>query len=83
MLVDNCARAIATGINLFDPDVAVLGGGVIDMVDFPLEELIKKTSTYLRKPLPYEKVTFMKASSSSFNGAIGGARMANSMVVIK
>jgi allose kinase len=82
-LVDNCARAIATGINLFDPDVAVLGGGVIDMVDFPLDVLIKKATTYLRKPLPYEKVTFMKASSSSFNGAIGGARMADRLVLVK
>ncbi|MBB6054933.1 allose kinase [Tolumonas osonensis] len=75
-LIDSCSKAIATGINLFDPDVALLGGGVLDMANFPLEELIRRVSTHMRKPLPYEKVKFMKASSSSFNGAIGAARMA-------
>jgi allose kinase len=29
----HAARAIATSVNLFDPDAVILGGGVMDMVD--------------------------------------------------
>lgn len=69
------AKAIATGINLFDPDCIVLGGGVMDMVDFPYDQLIARTGAFIRKPVPFSSLTFAKASSSSFNGAIGAARM--------
>ncbi len=33
-LLENAARAIATSINLFDPDAVILGGGVMDMPAF-------------------------------------------------
>ena len=69
------AKAIATGINLFDPDCIVLGGGVMDMTDFPYDRLVEQAGAFIRKPLPFTAVTFSKASSSSFNGAIGAARM--------
>ncbi|AUH00241.1 allose kinase [Prodigiosinella confusarubida] len=73
--IDDGAKAIATGINLFDPDAVVLGGGVIDMTAFPLDMLIQHIQRYIRKPLPFETVRFLKASSSAFNGAIGAARL--------
>ncbi|MCZ6353559.1 ROK family protein, partial [Escherichia coli] len=38
-LLENAARAIATSINLFDPDAVILGGGVMDMPAFPRETL--------------------------------------------
>ncbi|XBS70942.1 ROK family protein [Acerihabitans sp. KWT182] len=69
------AKAIATGINLFDPDYVLLGGGVMDMADFPYDRLVERTGVFIRKPLPFTGLTFAKASSSSFNGAIGAARM--------
>ena len=37
--VEDQALPIATGVTLFDPDVAVIGGGVIEMPDFPVEQL--------------------------------------------
>ncbi|TKI05458.1 allose kinase [Martelella alba] len=70
------AKAIATSANLFDPDCILLGGGVMDMAGFPYERLVAQTRRHLRKPLPAEILAFAKASSSSFNGAIGAARMA-------
>ncbi|CBG90183.1 allose kinase [Citrobacter rodentium] len=77
-LLENAARAIATAINLFDPDAVILGGGVIDMPDFPREKLITRTQTYLRRPLPFQAVRFFAASSSDFNGAQGAATLARS-----
>lgn len=75
-LLDHAARAIATSINLFDPDTVILGGGVMDMPDFPREGLISGIRRHLRRPLPYEAVRFISASSSSFNGAQGAATLA-------
>lgn len=77
-LLQHAARAIATSINLFDPDAVILGGGVMDMPAFPRETLIALTGTYLRRPLPYQAVRFITASSSSFNGALGAATLARS-----
>ncbi|MDU2941367.1 MAG: allose kinase [Enterobacteriaceae bacterium] len=75
-LLQHAARAIATSINLFDPDAVILGGGVMDMPAFPREKLIALTGTHLRRPLPYQAVRFITASSSSFNGALGAATLA-------
>lgn len=67
------AKAISTAVNLFDPDALILGGGVIDMQDFPFTTLEHLLSKYIRKPLPYETLRLLRAESSSFNGAIGAA----------
>ncbi|MEJ4042997.1 allose kinase [Erwinia sp. SLM-02] len=75
-LITHAARAIATGINLFDPDAVILGGGVMDMVDFPRPALIERIKQHLRRPLPYQAVRFIAASSSDFNGAQGAATLA-------
>ncbi|STL49527.1 D-allose kinase [Escherichia coli] len=63
-LLENAARAIATSINLFDPDAVILGGGVMDMPAFPRETLVAMTQKYLRRPLPHQVVRFIAASSS-------------------
>ena len=75
-LIAHAARAIATGINLFDPDAVILGGGVMDMADFPRTALIAQIKQHLRRPLPYQAVRFISASSSDFNGAQGAATLA-------
>ncbi len=77
-LLDHASRAIATSINLFDPDVVILGGGVMDMHSFPRDAVIANIQSYLRRPLPFEAVQFVAASSSSFNGALGAAMLARS-----
>lgn len=77
-LLDHAARAIATSINLFDPDAVILGGGVMDMPAFPRDALIAATRRHVRRPLPWEAVRFLAASSSAFNGAQGAAALARS-----
>ncbi|CAK9886203.1 MAG: D-allose kinase [Candidatus Erwinia impunctatus] len=75
-LLSHAARAIATTVNLFDPDAVILSGGVIDMPDFPREQLLIQIKQHLRRPLPHNEVEFFAASSSAFNGAQGGATLA-------
>ncbi|HBO38441.1 MAG TPA: allose kinase [Pasteurellaceae bacterium] len=67
------AKAITTVVNLFDPDLLILGGGVMDMQGFPMRKLKALITKYIRKPLPYDELIILKAASSSFNGAIGAA----------
>ncbi|KAJ94289.1 allose kinase [Raoultella planticola] len=77
-LLHHAARAIATSINLFDPDAVILGGGVMDMSGFPREALLTMIKAHIRRPLPYQAVQFVAASSSTFNGAQGAAALARS-----
>lgn len=77
-LLDHAARAIATSVNLFDPDAVILGGGVMDMPSFPRDALITAIRVHVRKPLPHDEVRFLAASSSAFNGAQGAATLARS-----
>jgi len=74
--LQEAAKAIATTINLFDPDAVILGGGVMDMQDFPYQDLTDRVLIHCRKPLPADQLELIKATSSSFNGAVGGALQA-------
>lgn len=76
-LLAHTARAIATSINLFDPDTVILGGGVMDMKGFPRDALIEGIRQHLRRPLPWQAVRFVWASSSAFNGAQGAAMLSH------
>lgn len=75
-LLHHAARAIATSINLFDPDAVILGGGVMDMSAFPRATLVTQIQAHVRHPLPHDEVRFLAASSSAFNGAQGAATLA-------
>jgi allose kinase len=67
------AFAIATTINLIDPEVCVIGGGIPFMQDFPKEKLIHIIIQHLRRPYPKESVKLVWAelgSSASLYGAL-------------
>lgn len=64
---------IATEINIFDPDYVVLGGGVLEMKDFPYEKLISCVSEFVRRPYPGDDFEYIKASNADNIGVIGGA----------
>ena len=71
--LEQAAKAISTTVNLFDAETLILGGGVVDMESFPVEKLKQLIGKYVRKPLPYNELTILKAEPSLFNGAIGAA----------
>ncbi len=55
------AYALATAINLFDPEVAVIGGGLPDMADYPFEALEQTVLAHLRRPNPRGSVRLQRA----------------------
>ena len=55
---------VATEINLFDPDYVILGGGVLQMQDFPMELLLETIGRHTRKPLPYDNLQIIISSQN-------------------
>jgi allose kinase len=67
------AFAIATTINLIDPECCVIGGGIPFMTNFPKENFIHLILDHLRRPYPKESVKLVWAklgSSASLYGAL-------------
>lgn len=67
------AFAVATTVNLIDPEVCVIGGGIPFMQDFPKEHFIQLIFDHLRRPYPKESVKLVWAklgSSASLYGAL-------------
>ena len=59
------AFAIATTINLIDPEVCVIGGGIPQMPDFPKTALKDLILEHLRRPYPREVVKIAWAELGS------------------
>ena len=63
---------LASIINFINPKLIVLGGGLIEAVDFFYQKTIKKARAK-SLPVPAEKIEFKKASLGDFSGVIGAA----------
>ncbi len=70
--VKDCALPIATEVTLLDPDLILLGGGVLTIQDFPMDLLEQEVRARSRHPLPSGDIQFVYASDSQANGVIGG-----------
>lgn len=63
---------IASIINFINPKLVVLGGGLIDAVDFFYQKTIKKARAK-SLPVPAAKIEFRKAELGDYSGVIGAA----------
>lgn len=63
---------IASIINFINPELVILGGGLIDAVDYFYNETIKKAKLK-SLPVPAKKIRFKKAQLGDFSGVIGAA----------
>lgn len=63
---------IASIINFINPKLVVLGGGLIEAVDYFYERTIKKARAK-SLPVPAVKIEFCKAKLGDFSGVIGAA----------
>lgn len=68
---------IASIINFINPELVILGGGLIEAVDYFYEKTIKKARTK-SLPIPAEKIKFSKAKLGDYSGVIGAALLQNS-----
>ncbi|MEZ4633219.1 MAG: ROK family protein [Deinococcales bacterium] len=70
--VRDLAYALATAINLFQPDVALVGGGIPEMQGFPKELFKMIFLDHLRKPIPSTTIDLRWATLGS-EAALWGA----------
>lgn len=65
------AIPVASEINILDPDHVILGGGVLQMPNFPYAALIENIRTMARKPLPEANLQFHRTKEDQRNGVLG------------
>lgn len=63
---------IASIINFINPKLVVLGGGLIDAVDYFYKNTVRKARAK-SLPVPASKIEFKKAALGDFSGVIGAA----------
>ena len=63
---------LASVINLINPELIILGGGLIEAVDYFYKQTIKKAKSK-SLPVPAEKIRFSKTILGDFSGVIGAA----------
>ena len=67
---DYLSNGLATIINFYNPELIVLGGGLIDAVDEFYERTITKAKAKAL-PLPASKIQFKKAKLGDYSGVVG------------
>jgi allose kinase len=78
--IELLAITISTEMNIFDPTVAILGGGVVLMKDFPRKLLISEIKEHLRYPYPKNSVRFLFSEQTKNAGVFGAARWAKHLL---
>jgi len=77
MLIKNFIEAmaipLAAEVNIFDPDYVIIGGGIVEMKEFPMDSLLSYVYEFARKPYPGSDFTVLRASNALDIGVIGGA----------
>lgn len=69
--LDAIACAIATEVNILDPDCVLLGGGVLHIGNFPFERLRAMILEHTRKPYPAEGLAMVRLPEDPLRGVRG------------
>jgi len=71
--IENIAIAVALEVSLLDPEYIILGGGILQMKDFPKSLLEERIKDRTRKPFPSENLEIGYACVGQENGVIGAS----------
>ncbi|WP_288623535.1 allose kinase [uncultured Brachyspira sp.] len=66
------SMAVATEVNILDPDIFIFGGGLQDMNNFPRKELEECIYKHSRKPYPGKDIKILYTRNTQMSGVIGG-----------
>lgn len=69
--VEAMAIAVATEVNILDPDCVILGGGLLQMKDFPISLLESSIRKHTRQPYPAQNLRLLYSNAGQENGVIG------------
>ncbi|MDR1467889.1 MAG: allose kinase [Spirochaetaceae bacterium] len=74
--VEAMACVVATEINIFNPHFIILGGGIVNMKDFPRKLLDEYIYNHSRHPVPSGGLPLYYSDDSDRNGVLGSIYMA-------
>lgn len=69
--IETAAMGIATAVNIIDPELVFLGGGVLEMPGFPFDTLKTRLLAHARAPFPRDVLEVRLASNLGDSGARG------------
>ncbi len=72
---DYLSSGLATVINFYNPKIIVLGGGLMDAIDYFYERTVQMAKVK-SLPIPAQNIQFRKAKLGDFSGVTGAALMA-------
>ena len=78
--LEHLSLPITTEINILNPAVIILGGGVLSMPGFPREKLEHYIYKHSRKPFPAENLHIVYSDNGGENGIYGSALYARAML---
>lgn len=76
--IDRMAIALATEINILNPSKIIVGGGIVNMKEFPRDLFVAKLKQHTRKPLPCDTLDIVFAKENEQAGVIGSCLYARS-----
>ena len=79
--IDRMAMAVATEINILNPHVILVGGGVPAMLGFPKEHLLERICFHARKPYPAADLSVIFTEDEKEKCVIGAALYARNRKV--
>lgn len=79
---DYLSNGLATIINFYNPELIVLGGGLIDAIDEFYERTVTKAKTKAL-PIPASQIKFKKAKLGDFSGVIGACFLDDTLKIKK
>ena len=71
--LEHLSLPITTEINILNPAVIILGGGVLSMPGFPREKLEQYIYKHSRKPFPADNLHIVYSDNGGENGIYGSA----------
>lgn len=75
--------ALATEINILNPNIIIVGGGIINMKDFPINKFEDKLYSHVRKPYPLNDLEIIYANDDEKAGVIGACLYAKKIIKSK
>ena len=78
--VNRMSMALATEINIINPNKIILGGGIINMNGFPISLFNEKLSEHVRKPYPLKDLDIIYTNDDEKAGVIGACIFALSKI---
>jgi len=69
--VSDMAIPLASAVNILDPGLVILGGGVVKMEGFPVDYLESEIRRRTRKPYPEQGMKIVLSENSVWTGVTG------------